>query len=56
MSQPTLAPASLSPSLYQAVLGVGLPTTEQARVKLPAYLTAITAGGISFIRMYSDPA
>ena len=51
---PTLVPAILLPSLYQATVGVGLPATEQVRVRLPEDLTDIIAGGISFIRTNSD--
>ena len=53
--QLTLGTERLCPSLYQVVAGVGFPATEQVRVKLPDDLTTIIAGGISFLRINSDP-
>ena len=51
----TSVPDILFPSLYQAVFGVGLPVTEQVRVKLPDERAATIAGGISLIRKNLSP-
>ena len=40
-------PASLLPSLYQAVTGVGLPVAEQVSVTLPDTRPVTRAGGSS---------
>ena len=40
-------PASLWPSLYQAVAGVGLPVAEQLRVRLPDTRAVTWDGGSS---------
>ena len=48
-------PEILTPSLYQEVLGVGLPVVEQLNVRLPDDLAATMAGGMDFRRTNSSP-